>query len=194
MRKYFIVATIVLFSKSALADNFPWNGAELMIKIGVEMPLPNPKFSLNAHAVYFTVPSKDINMYFAYVGVKWKPFNWLWLMPMLAYAGNWAGTDGLDTSLSSCFSLFGGKATLFLEGDVILTHQQIDYYGYYSADYHLFRKINFGFHATQINDGVTFGPHIGITKGNLSIEFQYHVGFQDSNRGETIRAFTALNF
>lgn len=196
---FFALVFSCFLDSSAYAKNFPWRGAELQMKIGAELPIYQKVLSANAHLAYFSVPTNDVHMYFASMGVKWNLLPWFWIKPMLGFAGNWQGTDAFDLSFWSGSSWFGGLITTLSENDLLISGDGIDYYGYYSVDCH-FGLLNAGVQGEQINDGIMFGPHIGLFKPILrgaivlSSEIQYYLGFQDVNRGHAIRIFLGMDF
>ena len=201
MRRLLIALATLFISSPVYAEEFPWRWAEIQIRIAGELPVIQDALSLNAHAVYFSVPGNDVHLYFMYVGVKWMVTDWFWVKPMLGYVGNWSGGDSFDISFWTGSSLFGGNITFGSESDILINGEcEVNYYAYYTGDLHLFRVLNIGLQMEQVNMGFMFGPHIGVTKpianGEIVLagEIQYYLGFQDVNRGHTIRTAIGLEF
>jgi len=187
---------LMVLVQSAKAENFPWKGSQVMFSVGGAVEMIENKLFVRGSGIYFWVPENGLNMFFVYFGPKWQIADWIWIAPQVGFAGNWTlnSKDAADFSLWTGLSFFQSRLTVFLEGDAIVNHDQQDYYGYYSIDYNPLSWLNAGIQGEQINKGVMFGPHLGYTNGPLHLEVQYYAGFQQSNKGHTIRFFTRLFF
>lgn len=201
--KYFALVVLFTFmmaaSVSAKADEFAWTGTEILTPVSGEFAF-NDQIGLRGHLTGFFKPAAKVVMAFAYVGPTFTPVSnekfGLWISPQLAIPFGWyEGEDAMGPSVWVNLSFFGGKLAVFLEGEVYVSFQNqlVNYYGYYAVD-GCPGAVNAGIQVEQVDAGVIFGPHIGGTIGPLHLEAQYYLGFQDANRGHTIRLVTGLSF
>ena len=201
MKTVVVFLLMVVIVVTAGAEEFEWQGIQSLACIGGEVPIVEDKLSFRSSVSYFWIPSDGTQLFFSYSGPKWTVKKWtkkdsFWLAPQVGVAGNWTedGSDAILLSLWSGISLFEGQVSLFVEEETYLNLGQKDYYAYYSLDYSPIGCINIGAHLQQVNKKVSFGPHIGITRGSWHSELRYFAGFQEDNRGHTIRAVTGLSF
>lgn len=201
MKSAVVFLLIVAVVAAAQAKEFEWQGVQTLALIGGEVPVVEDKLSFRSSVSYFWIPGDGTQLFFSYIGPrctvkKWAKKDSFWLAPQVGVAGNWAedGSDSVILSLWSGISFLEGKASLFLEGEGYLNPNQKDHYGYGSFNYSPSGFLNVGVHTEQVNGKVSFGPHIGIARGPWHTELRYFAGFQEDNRGQTVRMVTAFSF
>jgi len=220
--KRFAIAVLftILFTtvNPAKAEGLSWTGFEVLLPVSAEIEVAD-QIGIRAQMINFFVPARKVHLSFFYAGPTFTPVliehpdatgdpktdpppNFvLWVSPQFVGAANWYGTedvpgDGIGPSVMLNMNA-KGKFNVFLEIEAyfpVVADAGLTYYGFYSVDGAPKKWLNLGGQAEQVNDGIIFGPHVGMTKGPFHVEVQYYLGLQDVNRGHSIRLVTALGF
>lgn len=179
------------FNLQAYAYNLGNN--EFINNLGVEHALSD-NAGIRGSYTHFYVPNAKNHIHFIYLGPTFSISDILWFSPQAGLAGNWVPDhDAYFASLWINLSLFQGALTVFNEADAVFYNGDLqDYYGFTSINYN-YSSYHFGLQYEQVNKNFKTGPHIGFTKGVMSIEVQIYL--ISNNLDEfNLRIVTGLSF
>lgn len=160
-------------------------------------PIEMAIFGVRGHASYFSIPSAQVHQGFVYFGPFWLITPYFWVSPHVGAVAGWGPEldDGFLASLWLNFEFSGEDHVLavFAESDIYVFDDYQDYYSFASIDWKTF-DFNLGLHTEGVNELFTIGPHFGFTILPFKFEAQYHIGFQEDNKGQSVRIITSLMF
>lgn len=186
--------TFLAGGNTIVQAEFPWQGAQYQF-IATSSLAFNQKesFGLNTSVWYLGTPADEFSVFFSYTGPWIKPKPWLWLSPQIGILAGDEENDRFITALWTKLSLAEGKLKILSQIEGYFKAEEKNLFTYHSLDFPL-AKFNLGFQEESLDGQITYGPHFGFGKGMWSGEIQWHLSFQDKNKGQTIRFLNSIEF
>jgi len=139
------------------------------------------KIDFGVFASAFLLPGSD-PLFFFYAGPGFQVTDWWWSSPRVGLVMDWpdSGHAAPILSLWNGLSFHDGDLTFFFETEVyVLNGGGLDYYGSYNVDLNVL-PVSVGFHAEQLNEAVTTGPHISYPlNDHMVLGLQHHWDFAE---------------
>ncbi|MBU2508960.1 hypothetical protein KKE33_01085 [Patescibacteria group bacterium] len=192
------VVLSILYPFPVKAEGLSWGGAQIQLVLAAEREVAQ-KTGVRTQLAGFFLPSSDVKFAFFYLGptftIKRDAYT-LWLSPQVGMNWGWypEGENGAITSMWAILSFLENKFSVFAEAETYfgLNGSSAEFYGYFSFDGFPLEYLNIGVHGEQVNDGVTFGPHVGLAKAPFGCELGYF--FDPENGTHAPRFLLALRF
>ncbi|MDD5031551.1 MAG: hypothetical protein PHR36_00720 [Patescibacteria group bacterium] len=197
-RKVFLA--VILFPTFLAGGNvstqaeLPWQGTQYQFMATGSLTFNQKESSgLNTSILYWDIPADGSSFFFSYTGPWLKLKPWLWLSPQIGVLSENEGDDRFITALWTKLSFAGEKIKVLSQIEGYFRAKERNLFTYHSLDFPL-EKFNLGFQEESLDDQITYGPHFGFGKGMWHSEIQWHLSFQDKNRGQAIRFLNSIEF
>lgn len=182
--KRFLIVFVTVFALSSSAFAQERQPTQVMTTVSGNVSV-SEAVSVGTSASYFWIPADESRMIFAYAGPSFQISDNFWVSPQVGYAGGWIeGEDSFIPALNMGADV--GSFTLFVGLNDIISSEGSDYFGAYGANYIIdlngSASLNMGVVSEQINDDITLGPRIGLTRDSWHGEVQAHI---DPTTGDT---------
>jgi len=183
----FVLIGVFMFNSNAFAEQ-NWTGAQVQCVVKVTDKLTED-IGWSGTLCRFEVPSAGRQMYFAYTGVHFNPTKWLMLSPQFGGSADWI--EGEDSFVAAGWiDIKPVKGIVIgLDGEYFNTGGKEESYWFNQVNYNR-GNLNVGVHWESRDNYGQFGPHIGYTKKQCTVELQYYTGEDD----HAVRVFTKLKF
>jgi len=189
-----MVASALMFSSVANANDFGWNGTEFDIVLGGNFQGPsNTSLFFSVETLINSSSSSGGLASFARIGPRSHFVDFHSMYFLVGVSGGMMRDEvSFLVTIGNELNLFQRHLRILIESNAFIS-DTLNYMGRYSVDWT--SQIFFvGIHAEQRNTLMTTGPHIGVSSAPMRTEVQYSVGTQDQNEGQSVRFVYSLIF